>query len=137
MLIDAELLLCGLAGLLISTYITLVYYRRMSPAARIVPRACRLEEETCQHVIRTPEGKLFGLPNSLFGMGYYGGLMLYTLAGSERESAIVLAAAIGAIVYSTYLVYLLLLKLRVDCALCYTCHALNAVIGIIMIYRSV
>jgi len=139
MLIDGELLLCGFAGLLLSTYVTLVYFRLMSPSAQFVPRVCRLGAETCERVLRSAGGRMLGLPNSLFGMGYYGSLMVYALAGPWQVHLHrpVLAASIAAIVYSTYLVYLLLVKLRAECAVCYTCHALNAIIVLVLIYRNV
>jgi uncharacterized membrane protein len=139
MLIDGELLLCGSAGLLLSTYVTLVYFRLMSPSAQFVPRVCRLGEETCERVLRSTGGRLLGLPNSLFGMGYYGSILVYALAGPWQAPLhhTVLAASIAAILYSTYLVSLLLLKLRADCAVCYTCHALNAAIVLVLIFRNV
>jgi uncharacterized membrane protein len=139
MQIDVELLACGIAGLLIASYITLVSFGLLSPRARFVPRVCRLDEDTCRRVIRTPEAKMFGIPNSLVGMGYYGGLLLYAGAGPWRANAARLALTLSVVALgaSLHLGYTLLVKLRTGCALCYASHALNGIIALIMISRAI
>ena len=66
-------------GLLISVYFTLVYYRLIAPDSRFLPRFCTLSEGSCRTILDAPQARLFGLPNSLLGLVYYGMLLFLVL----------------------------------------------------------
>ena len=124
----AVLALAGL-GLWISVYFTGVYYRWFRPDVFWIPRVCRLEEKTCLTVLETPRAKLFGAPNSAFGIGLY----LYVIANFwlfPRWTGLVLIAL--ALARSAYLAYSLLFVTKVPCVLCFTSHAVN--LGLFLIY---
>ena len=127
------LALVGLAavGLLISSYFTAVAYRWMRPDARWIPRFCRLGEATCASIVFTPEARAFGVPNSLLGQTYYASLLAGVPAGGLDEPWLRtawLAASLVTVGLGLYLTWSLLFVNRVACVLCFTSHAINAVI---------
>ena len=134
------LLLC-LLGLWISVYFTGVSYHWISPNVKWIPRFCQLKEATCQLVIETPRAKLFGIPNSVYGIGLYTYLIFFFL---KRGLAPALPAgrpfgfpdlplpwflgflgALLALIRSVYLAYSLLFVTRIPCPLCFTTHGIN------------
>ena len=117
--------LVGLAavGLLIASYFTAVAYRWMRPDARWIPPVCRLGEATAARV--------FGVPNSLLGQIYYASLLAGAPAGALDEPRLRiawLAASLVTVGLGAYLTWSLLFVTRVACVLCFTSHAINAVI---------
>ena len=66
----------SLIGLWISVYFTGVYYKWFHPNVFWIPQVCQLKESTCMMIIDTPRAKLFGIPNSVFGIGLYAYLIL-------------------------------------------------------------
>lgn len=140
MLINAGLLACGIVGLLIASYFTLVYYNKMRPNQWFIPPVCRMEDQTCMYIIHTSDAKVFGAPNSLIGIVYYGGIMIFTILSpthvSEILNRIVIGISLGTILLGGYLVYSLLFKLKTRCILCFTGHAINVIILILLLYRN-
>jgi uncharacterized membrane protein len=130
----AVLFLLALLGLGIATYFTGVAYRLIPPDARFIPRVCRLGEDTCRKVVDTPRARVFGLPNSLLGMLYYLALMALAAAGGadEKLELAYRLVAWGTVALGVFLTYSLLFITRVPCVLCFTSHALNLVIAIIL-----
>jgi uncharacterized membrane protein len=132
--IRIALALLALTGLWLAIYFTGVTYRWLRPDVRWIPPVCRLKEETCSRIIDTPEARVFGLPNSLLGIGYYlailGALVLGPLPPVGR--AVAAAVAWGTVGLGLYLAYRLIFVLRVPCVLCFTAHALNLVIALLV-----
>lgn len=129
----------ALAGLAISAYFLLIFYRVVRPGAPGVPTFCRLSERTCESVVFTRDGRLFfGLPNSLFGVGYYllvlFGAAARLLAGRFLGLDLALAGAAATVLVGAYLTWSLLAKLRVPCTLCLTSHAMNALIAVLLLW---
>lgn len=131
--------LLGGLGYLISAYFTLVYYGRIGADLRFVPRACTLNEETCQSLLRRPEARLFGLPNFVVGLFFYAAIIIGALipAGTIPflERGLVLASG-GACSISVYLTYLLAARLRSACVLCFAAHAINAAIFVLFLLST-
>lgn len=124
-------LIAGLGGVgaWIAVYFTLVTYRIVPPDARWVPAFCRMDEETCAAVIDSEYARVFRVPNSLLGLGWYGaatGAGLAGLAGGTVPlcPTFVLVALVTVVV-SVYLAWSLLFRLETHCPLCYTSHLLN------------
>ena len=117
------LLLCGI-GLWISFYFTGVSYRWFSPNVKWIPRFCQLKEASCQLVIETPRAKLFGIPNSVYGIGLYAYLMLFFL-GTPLPWLLGFLGTGFAVLRSIYLAYSLLFVTRIPCPLCFTSHGIN------------
>lgn len=111
------LLALALLGLANSVYFTLIYYRVVNPDSAMLPRFCRLGENTCVAVVFTRYGRLFYVPNSLLGIVFY--LLLIDVAISKFVTGNhhLLDYAIGAsaltIVVGVYLIWALLVKLKV------------------------
>ncbi len=82
------------------------------------------------NVLGTPRAKLFGLPNSLFGVGLYLYLIL-DLFFFPPEIALFLLLA--ATVRSIYLAYSLLFVTQIPCPLCFTTHGINLSLFLIVL----
>jgi uncharacterized membrane protein len=120
-------------GLWISFYFTGVYYRWFKPDVNWIPQVCRLEEKSCLTVLGTPRAKFFGLPNSVFGLAAYPILMLDAAwLDMPQVSLFLVLAMLGR---SIYLAYSLLFITRIPCPLCFTTHAVNALLFLLCLIR--
>ncbi|HET7840824.1 MAG TPA: vitamin K epoxide reductase family protein, partial [Terriglobia bacterium] len=104
----------------------------------------------CVTVVKTPYARVFGWPNSLFGICYYLALIVWTLfpagwlATVDAHAAplsflirfLLTAASTVTVVLGGYLVYALREKLHTDCPLCYLAHAINAVLLVLVILTA-
>ncbi len=100
---------------------------RPLPAFLTGPNICRLEDNGCQVLFRTPDAALLGVPNSLLGLIYY--LLLVAGLSLYWPGWLLVGAATVAFAMSLYLGFLLL-KNRLECRICWTGHAANAVLWI-------
>ena len=143
-------LICALAlvGLADSLYFTLAYYGRIRKARWIPEILCAREGSACVTVVQTPYARLFGVPNSLLGIVYYvlliAGAMENWTFGINLDfhfarvfvpfgMAILILIGAGTILVGFYLIYALRCKLHIDCPLCYTAHAINVAIFVLLI----
>lgn len=78
-------------------------------------------------VVQTPRARLFGgMPNALIGACYYPALAIATwLPLPQSLEIVVLAIVIAAAATSLYLAYSLLFVTRRSCPYCWTTHAIN------------
>ncbi len=130
------LALLALIGFCISTYFTAIAYRWVDPEARYIPKICRMGKETCASIVFTPRARVFGVPNSLLGQIYYAGLIAGLLSGYLWRTPFVwiaIAASLVTVALGIYLTYSLLFLTRVPCKLCFTSHAINAVIFVLLV----
>lgn len=120
----------GLVGLLIAIYFTLVTYRIVPPDTPWVPRFCRMEEETCFTVLDSDHARVFGVPNCVLGLGWYGaatvGGTVGAVTGTIPFLELLTLVGVVTVAVSVYLAYALLRILETHCRLCYTSHLLNA-----------
>ena len=121
------IILSGL-GLWISVYFTGVYYKWFHPDVFWIPRICQLEEKTCLSVLDTPRAKIFGIPNSAFGIFAYLYLIIDQFFFPPYFGLILLFFALFR---SLYLAYSLLFITKIPCRLCFTSHAINLVLFLI------
>ena len=122
-------LLLSAVGLWISIYFTGVSYRWFPPNVRWIPQVCQLKEASCQLVIHTPRAKLFGVPNSVYGIALYVYLLAFFLGAPLPWWPAFVAAGL-AVIRSFYLAYSLLFLTRVPCPLCFTTHIINTILFI-------
>ena len=139
----------SLAGFVIALYFTLAYYGR-AKKARWVPKVlCPRAESNCVTVVQTPYARIFRVPNSLLGAIYYLALIVWIslptneahwyathLEFVELTGKILLAAGAAAVLLGFYLIYALRRILRTDCPLCYTAHAINAALLVLLIFLA-
>jgi uncharacterized membrane protein len=109
----------GLAGTAVSAY---VWYKQVTPG----PVLCL--GDGCAKVIRSPYGRLLGLPNGALGVGYFTAAALIPLVvrGVPVLWTILLAASAVALVLYAYLAYLQFAVIRAWCVWCLSSAALSA-----------
>ena len=131
-----ELLLasCAIGGLAIAAYFSLVYYHIIEPDNRWIPSFCRMEKGSCMRILDTPEARVLGVPNSVLGVLYYGAILFIPIRAFELYFLVASIFSVGA---GMYLVHALIVKLRIQCPLCYTAHAINLVIANLFIVRAI
>ncbi len=121
---------------LISSYFTAVAYRWVNPNAGWIPSFCRMGETTCASIVFTPRARVFGLPNSLLGQVFYLALIAAVVGDFLFTKPLVyfyLLASLVTVFLGMYLSYSLLFITRVPCKLCFTSHAINLAIFILLL----
>ena len=147
-MLRALVVLLSLAGLADALYFTLAYYGRVKKARWVPQILCAREGSSCVTVVQTPYARVFGVPNSLLGIVYYLMLIGWAVLGGEwsivwvRPQSTVafhwfrwgLVAMSGmTVLLGSYLICALRRKLHVDCPLCYTAHAINAALLVLLV----
>ena len=133
------LVVLALAGFIISSYFTAVAYRWIRPDAAWIPSFCRLGEKTCATIVFTPRARVFGVPNSVLGQLFYPLITAGTVEGFLFTFPIFhlsLLASLVTVLLGLFLTYSLLFLTRVRCILCFTSHAINVVIFILLILEK-
>src|SRR5271157_2996327 len=150
MIRSVPILICtlSLAGLTDALYFTFAYYGRIKKARWVPEILCAREGSSCVTVLQTPYAQVFGVPNSLLGIAYYllliagavdnwsFGIKLYvvfTRVAIPLGLGLLILLSAGTTVLGFYLLYALRRKLQVDCPLCYTAHAINAALFVLLI----
>ena len=121
---------------LISSYFTAVSYRWVNPNASWIPSFCRMGEQTCASIVFTPRARVFGLPNSLLGQVFYLALIAAVVGDFLFTKPLIhfyLLASLATVFLGLFLSYSLLFITRVPCKLCFTSHAINLVIFILLV----
>jgi len=118
---NSQLLALGLLGVAVSAY---VWYKQVTTG----PVLCL--GDGCARVIRSPYGRLLGIPNGALGVGYFGVAVLVALVLAPFPAAWMLfrTATVVALVLYAYLTYLQLAVLRALCVWCLTSAALTVAI---------
>lgn len=122
-------------GGLLSLYFTAVTYGWIEADSRVVPRFCRMENTACQRVVHAPEARVFGLPNSVLGIGHYAAVLawLVTRPWPPIWASALAAAALFAVVTGAWLSWALLVRLRTPCPLCFVAHGINLVLAVAIV----
>ena len=127
------IVLLSCVGLWISIYFTGVYCQWFSPHALWIPKVCRLTEKSCLTVLDTPRAKIFGVPNSAFGIVIYS----YLILGAFFFSPMIGLALISlALLRSLYLAYSLIFITKIPCVLCFTSHAINLLLFLLHLVKQ-
>jgi uncharacterized membrane protein len=109
-------------GLWISIYFTSVFYKWVEPEAFWIPKVCQLKEATCMSILDTPRAKMFGYPNSVFGIVLFSYLIVSLFLPLTPYISIGMLTI--ATLRSVYLAYSLIFVTRVPCPLCFTSHVI-------------
>jgi len=108
---------------------TLVHYGRINAESSLVPAVSSNTEGTCTYVVFTPHAKLLGVPNSVYGIFYYVIIVIASIVRIVTLSwpllPLLVAFSVGAAIYSIYLAWVLIFKLKTSCPLCFTAQAVN------------
>lgn len=132
----------AMAGLGISGYFTLLYYRILDPNKAGLAIFCQIgsahtgqngtKTPNCTSIVHTPYARLFGVPNSLLGLGWFG---LVALAPSAWFT-LMMWPALATVAVGGLLVWAIRFKLSTHCAMCYTSHALNVILFLLFALKS-
>lgn len=150
MIVRALIILLSLVGLWDALYFTFAYYGRVKKSRWVPEILCAREGSNCVTVVQTPYARVFGVPNSLLGAIYYVTLIAWSIFGVASGtdlyfhltdfilnplSLFILASAIT-VVLGFYLIYSLIYKLHTHCPLCYTAHAINLALLVLLVLAS-
>ena len=147
MILRGSVIVLAIAGLADALYFTFAYYGRVRKSRWVPQVLCAREGSSCATVVRTPYGSVFGVPNSLPGILYYGLLLLWAVAGQSASLTVrigmtsysitftdlLIAAGSVTVVLGFYLVFALRRILHTDCPLCYAAHAINLMVLVLLI----
>ena len=125
------ILILSIIGLWISVYFTGVYYKWFQPNVFWMPQICQLKESSCMMIVDTPRAKIFGIPNSVFGIGLYSYLILSIFVYLPPVIAILLLGF--AVIRSIYLAYSLIFVTKIPCPLCFTSHVINIILLLLVL----
>lgn len=140
----------SLVGLWDALYFTFAYFGRVKKAGWVPEILCAREGSNCVTVVQTPYARVFGVPNSLLGTIYYVTLIAWSISNWSpalgirfRDTAYVLnpvnlliVVSAATVVLGFYLIYSLIHKLHTHCPLCYTAHAINLALLILLVLAS-
>ncbi len=136
----------SLGGLADAFYFTFAYYGRIKKARWVPEILCAREGSSCVTVVQTPYARVFGVPNSLLGIFYYvllvgwalGGRPLVIVWAGQAVSLawVLVVASAGTVALGFYLIYALRRKLHTDCPMCYTAHAINLALFVLLIWLA-
>jgi len=138
-MLSIAIVVLSLVGLWNAFYFTFAYYGRVKKARWIPEVLCAREGSSCVTVVQTPYARVFGLPNSLFGIIYYAVLILWTAVSALAPAWFIwllIAASAVTVVLGFYLVYALNVMLDTHCPLCYMGHAINAMLFVLLIFAG-
>jgi uncharacterized membrane protein len=144
-MIEWLILALSLAGLIISLYFTFAYYGRIKKSRWVPEFLCAREGSSCVTVVQTPYARVMGVPNSVLGVAYYLVVLGWILLAPHGEiwnrgvtlplatfTWILAALSVVPVALGCYLLYALRRILRVGCPLCYTTHAINLAIFLLL-----
>jgi vitamin-K-epoxide reductase (warfarin-sensitive) len=90
---------------------------------------CNISDRiSCTKPIESPYGKLMGFSNSVLGMVYYPIMALLGIIGNTI-SLFVLAT--GSLLFTLYLAFILLVKIRSLCLICLSIYAVNTLMFLV------
>ena len=146
MALPVLIVILAIAGLADALYFTFAYYGRIKKAPWVPEILCAREGSKCVTVLQTPYARVLGVPNSLLGIIYYLLLLGWGLAARRLYAYDVTVYALALplrwvlaagsampVIAGFYLIYALRRKLHIACPLCYTAHAINAALFVLLI----
>jgi uncharacterized membrane protein len=105
---------------------------RVLPAWLTGPEVCQMEDGGCAVLFRSPRSRLLGVPNALLGVTLY---VLLAIGLVRRWPPLLLfAMTLPAVAMSAFLAYSLLSR-KLQCRICWTGHAANAVLALSLASR--
>lgn len=134
-MIQTSVIICAALGVAISAYVATIGSGLLNPQDRRLPGFCRLDGQQCDTLLRTADARIFGVPNSLVGLLYYGVVLAVAFhqdALNDLVGFLVLPGLLS-VVLGAYLTVRLLIVHRVRCALCFATHGVNLLLFVIFL----
>ncbi|MBA3638535.1 MAG: vitamin K epoxide reductase family protein [Acidobacteriota bacterium] len=104
-------------------------YYGVLPGWMTGPEICRLEDGGCAVLFRTPRAALLGIPNASLGIVLYTALAAGVLF--EAPPLLLFAMTIPAVAMSAFLAYSLISR-GLECRICWTGHAANVTLAVLL-----
>ena len=118
-------------GIVLSLY-TLYLHWKISKEEKY-QAVCDLSDRfSCTKSIRSPEGKIFGIPNGVFGIGFYGLILILTF--TDFTNYIFPLTAWG-VVASMYFAYQLYFRVKTVCLVCNSIYVINVLLFAVSLWR--
>jgi len=126
-MIQAAVITLAGFGLAISATFAAIGAGMVNSQDRRLPKLCRMDGKDCLGLLRSADGKVFGLPNAVAGLLYYGVLLAVALDGDALNDLVGFLVLPGllTVVLGIYLTARLLVVHRARCTLCHATHAVN------------
>ena len=130
-------IICVLAviGFADSAYLTLVHYNFVEYGLLLFKSTCNYASGNCETAAKLDQFSLIGIPYSLIGAAYYALIMGVAYLRIHTKKWPVPTLLMGfffmGLIYSIYLVHLLIFKLQIPCPFCLAAHAINFSIAIL------
>ncbi len=105
---------------------------RVLPGWLTGPEICKLEHGGCAVLFRSPRASLLGVPNAALGLGLYVLLTAGLILG--WPDWFLLTMTVPALAMSVFLGWSLIVNRR-QCRICWTGHASNAVLFLLLLRR--
>lgn len=129
-----------LVGLLIAIFAGIanagyLYWQYLQYKSRARPMICPLDGK-CEEVVDTVYGTTFGVKNEIWGLFYYFSLLglvgayFFFAALAPLAELLIFLSSGGAVIFSTYLLFVQLLLLRKRCSWCILATLINYLIFI-------
>jgi len=106
---------------------------RVLPGWLTGPEVCRLEHGGCAVLFRSPRASLLGIPNASLGVLLYAALAAGLVAG--WPPLLLFLMTLPAVAMSAFL-SASLVRNHLQCRICWTGHAANAALAILLWMRS-
>ena len=133
MIIPLFLRIMSIMGLFISFYFLCAKSGWFPKFVKNMPLC---EGNTCIRVSDSKYGKMFGIPNYIFGMIYYIAILLFSLFSflnaDKNVYYFLLVMSWSTILLVVYLTYALLVKLKTVCVPCFVLHGVNVGIAALL-----
>src|SRR5262245_19668894 len=104
------------------------HYREL-PAWLTGPEVCKLEDGGCAVLFRSPRSALLGVPNAALGLLLYG--LLAAGLVFEWPAPLLFVMTVPAVAMSAFLGWSLITR-KLECRICWTGHAANAVLAVML-----
>ncbi len=108
-------------------------YYGVLPGWMTGPEICRLEDGGCAVLFRTPRAALLGIPNASLGIALYAALAGGLVFGAPP--LLLFAMTIPAVAMSAFLAYSLISR-GLECRICWTGHAANVTLAVLLGIRA-
>lgn len=128
------IVLLSLAGVCLAARFTWAFY---ASAARR-RRDTQAPPSRCLDVLEAPQAAVWGVPNALLGLVWYGLILLWVLWPAPLAAwhwtwrAALVGSAWTAVGLGVYLTHALLVVLRLPCRLCLLSHGINAALALLL-----
>ncbi|MCX6343914.1 MAG: vitamin K epoxide reductase family protein [Armatimonadetes bacterium] len=135
MVITILVLFMALIGFADSFYYTLLHYGYLGFQSPVVPMICELKQSVCRTLATSAWASTFGIPNSIFGMGYYALVGIAAVSRFKLKywpfGAALTAISIFAALFSIYLAWAMVFMVHEICPLCVAAQVINIILAII------